>query len=114
MEGAEIREGIEEIIKKSAVYLRPETAQAMFVQFLNCQQSMGIKIPFGIAQMGKSFRNEVTVEHFIFRSCGRVCCCLAHGTAVAHATAVGSKIHCNRQLQPSVQLLTSDLSLLGP
>ena len=65
----EIREGIEEIIKKTAVYLRPETAQAMFVQFQNCQQSMSMKIPFGIAQMGKSFRNEVTVEHFIFRSC---------------------------------------------
>ena len=69
MDGTEIREGIEKIVKKSAVYLRPETAQAMFVQFLNCQQSMGMKIPFGIAQMGKSFRNEVTVEHFIFRSC---------------------------------------------
>jgi len=69
MDGREIREGIEDIVKKSAVYLRPETAQAMFVQFLNCQQSMGMKIPFGIAQMGKSFRNEVTVEHFIFRSC---------------------------------------------
>ena len=41
----------------------------MFVQFQNCQQSMSMKIPFGIAQMGKSFRNEVTVEHFIFRSC---------------------------------------------
>ena len=65
----EIREGIEDIVKKSAVYLRPETAQAMFVQFQNCQQSMSMKIPFGIAQMGKSFRNEVTVEHFIFRSC---------------------------------------------
>ncbi len=69
MDGTEIRKGIEEIVKKSAVYLRPETAQAMFVQFLNCQQSMGMKIPVGIAQMGKSFRNEVTVEHFIFRSC---------------------------------------------
>ena len=65
----EIRVGIEKIVKKSAVYLRPETAQAMFVQFQNCQQSMSMKIPFGIAQMGKSFRNEVTVEHFIFRSC---------------------------------------------
>jgi glycyl-tRNA synthetase len=68
-DGKEIRKGIEDIVKKSAVYLRPETAQAMFVQFLNCQQSMSMKIPFGIAQMGKSFRNEVTVEHFIFRSC---------------------------------------------
>ena len=69
LDGKEIREGIEKIVKKSAVYLRPETAQAMFVQFQNCQQSMSMKIPFGIAQMGKSFRNEVTVEHFIFRSC---------------------------------------------
>jgi len=67
--GKVLREGIEKIVKKSAVYLRPETAQAMFVQFQNCQQSMSMKIPFGIAQMGKSFRNEVTVEHFIFRSC---------------------------------------------
>jgi glycyl-tRNA synthetase len=41
----------------------------MFVQFLNVQQSMSMKVPFGIAQMGKSFRNEITVEHFIFRSC---------------------------------------------
>jgi glycyl-tRNA synthetase len=64
-----IREGVDEIVKESAVYLRPETAQAMFVQFLNCQQSMSMKVPFGIAQMGKSFRNEITTEHFIFRSC---------------------------------------------
>ena len=69
LDGKELRTGIEKIVKKSAVYLRPETAQAMFVQFLNCQQSMSMKVPFGIAQMGKSFRNEVTVEHFIFRSC---------------------------------------------
>lgn len=60
---------IEGKIKESAVYLRPETAQAMFVQFQNIQKSMSIKVPFGIAQMGKSFRNEITVEHFIFRSC---------------------------------------------
>jgi glycyl-tRNA synthetase len=64
-----IREGVDVIVKESAVYLRPETAQAMFVQFLNCQQSMSMKVPFGIAQMGKSFRNEITTEHFIFRSC---------------------------------------------
>jgi len=63
------RKIVEETIGASAVYLRPETAQAMFVQFANIQQSMSAKIPFGIAQMGKSFRNEVTVEHFIFRSC---------------------------------------------
>ena len=68
-EGTELRQKLEEILKPSAVYLRPETAQAMFVQFQNIQQSMGVKPPFGIAQMGKSFRNEITVEHFIFRSC---------------------------------------------
>ena len=65
----QIKQGIEKIVKDSAVYLRPETAQAMFVQFLNCQQTMSMKIPFGIAQMGKSFRNEITTEHYIFRSC---------------------------------------------
>ncbi len=65
----ELKEGLESIMAKNAVYLRPETAQAMFVQFLNVQQSMGMKVPFGIAQMGKSFRNEITTEHFIFRSC---------------------------------------------
>lgn len=53
----------------SSVYLRPETAQAIFVQFLNVQQSMSAKVPFGIAQIGKSFRNEIITEHFIFRSC---------------------------------------------
>ncbi|EDM76927.1 glycyl-tRNA synthetase [Plesiocystis pacifica SIR-1] len=64
-----IRKAVDAALEESAVYLRPETAQGMFVQFLNVQQSMAAKIPFGIAQMGKSFRNEVTVEHFIFRSC---------------------------------------------
>lgn len=66
---AEIRAEIDTAVKDGAVYLRPETAQAMFVQFENIQQSMAMKVPFGIAQMGKSFRNEITVEHFIFRSC---------------------------------------------
>ncbi|MCB0338108.1 MAG: glycine--tRNA ligase [Bdellovibrionales bacterium] len=65
----ELREKLDEVIKQSAVYLRPETAQAMFVQFLNVQQTMSMKVPFGIAQQGKSFRNEITVEHYIFRSC---------------------------------------------
>jgi glycyl-tRNA synthetase len=59
----------DQALSKSSVYLRPETAQGMFVQFQNVQQSLSIKVPFGIAQMGKSFRNEITVEHFIFRSC---------------------------------------------
>lgn len=63
------RATVDEIAAKSAVYLRPETAQAMFVQFLNVQQSMSMKVPFGIAQVGKSFRNEIVVEHYIFRSC---------------------------------------------
>ena len=69
LEAGEVRKILDEKMKESAVYLRPETAQAMFVQFQNVQQSMAAKIPFGIAQMGKSFRNEITVEHFIFRSC---------------------------------------------
>lgn len=67
--GVPLREALARIINDSAVYLRPETAQAMFVQFMNVQQSMSMKVPFGIAQMGKSFRNEITVEHYIFRSC---------------------------------------------
>ena len=71
-EGADdkaLRAAVDAVVSETAVYLRPETAQGMFVQFLNVQQSMSAKVPFGIAQMGKSFRNEVTVEHFIFRSC---------------------------------------------
>ena len=65
----EIRARIEEALQPSSIYLRPETAQAMFVQFLNVQQSTGAKIPFGIAQIGKSFRNEIITEKFIFRTC---------------------------------------------
>lgn len=65
----ELRSKLDEVIKRSAVFLRPETAQAMFVQFLNVLQTTSMKIPFGIAQQGKSFRNEIVVEHFIFRSC---------------------------------------------
>ena len=61
----ELRAKIDEVVKKNAVYLRPETAQAMFVQFLNVQQTMSMKVPFGIAQIGKSFRNEITIEHYI-------------------------------------------------
>jgi glycyl-tRNA synthetase len=48
-------------------YLRPETAQGMFVNFINMLDSMHPKLPFGIAQIGKAFRNEVTVGNFIFR-----------------------------------------------
>jgi len=68
LDGKGVRERAEAALASSSVYLRPETAQAMFVQFANVVQSMSPKIPFGIAQMGRSFRNEVTVEHFIFRS----------------------------------------------
>src|SRR5437588_1216998 len=52
----------------AVVYLRPETAQGIYVNFLNVQQSTRQKVPFGIAQIGKSFRNEITPGNFIFRS----------------------------------------------
>ncbi len=52
---------------KSTIYLRPETAQGIFTNFLNVQRSMRLKIPFGIGQIGKSFRNEITPGNFIFR-----------------------------------------------
>ena len=52
----------------SITYLRPETAQGIFVNFLNVQQSMRQKVPFGIAQIGKAFRNEITPGNFIFRT----------------------------------------------
>ncbi|MCD6195040.1 glycine--tRNA ligase [bacterium] len=49
-------------------FLRPETAQGMFVNFKNVLDTMRVKIPFGLAQIGKSFRNEITPKNFIFRS----------------------------------------------
>ncbi|HEY7894886.1 MAG TPA: glycine--tRNA ligase, partial [Gemmatimonadaceae bacterium] len=52
----------------AVVYLRPETAQGIYVNFLNVQQSTRQKIPFGIAQIGKAFRNEITPGNFIFRT----------------------------------------------
>jgi glycyl-tRNA synthetase len=52
----------------NVVYLRPETAQGIYVNFLNVQQSSRQKIPFGIAQIGKAFRNEITPGNFIFRT----------------------------------------------
>ena len=52
----------------SAIYLRPETAQGIYVNFLNVQQSARQKIPFGIAQIGKAFRNEITPGNFTFRT----------------------------------------------
>ena len=51
----------------STVYLRPETAQGIFVNFLNVQKTSRLKIPFGIAQIGKAFRNEIIARQFIFR-----------------------------------------------
>ena len=51
----------------SEIYLRPETAQGIFVNFLNVQKSSRKKIPFGIAQIGKAFRNEIIARQFIFR-----------------------------------------------
>lgn len=53
---------------KNTIYLRPETAQGIFVNFKNVQRSMRKKIPFGIGQIGKSFRNEITPGNFIFRT----------------------------------------------
>ncbi len=52
----------------AVAFLRPETAQGMFVNFMNVQQSGRLKPPFGIAQIGKSFRNEITPGNFIFRT----------------------------------------------
>ncbi len=54
--------------KASVVYLRPETAQGIFVNFQNVLTSSRKKLPFGIAQIGKAFRNEITTGNFIFRS----------------------------------------------
>ena len=54
--------------ENATVYLRPETAQAMFVNFINVFNSSRKKIPFGIAQQGKSFRNEITPGNFTFRT----------------------------------------------
>ncbi len=51
----------------STIYLRPETAQGIFVNFLNVAQSGRMKLPFGIAQIGKAFRNEIVAKQFVFR-----------------------------------------------
>src|SRR4030095_12866121 len=53
--------------ESSTIYLRPETAQGIFVNFLNVQKTGRMKIPFGIAQTGKAFRNEIVARQFIFR-----------------------------------------------
>jgi glycyl-tRNA synthetase len=52
----------------AVVYLRPETAQGIYVNYLNVQQSSRQKVPFGIAQIGKAFRNEITPGNFVFRT----------------------------------------------
>ncbi|MBN3534552.1 glycine--tRNA ligase [Mycoplasma procyoni] len=54
--------------KKDKIYLRPETAQGIFVNFKNVQRTTRAKLPFGVGQIGKSFRNEVTPGNFIFRT----------------------------------------------
>ncbi|WP_031542905.1 glycine--tRNA ligase [Mesoplasma photuris] len=54
--------------ESSTVYLRPETAQGIFINFKNAQRSLRKKLPFGIGQIGKSFRNEITPGNFIFRT----------------------------------------------
>ena len=51
----------------NTIYLRPETAQGIFVNYLNVQKTGRMKIPFGIAQIGKAFRNEIVARQFIFR-----------------------------------------------
>lgn len=53
---------------KNEIYLRPETAQGIFVNFKNVQRTMRRKLPFGVGQIGKSFRNEITPGNFIFRT----------------------------------------------
>ena len=49
------------------VYLRPETAQGIFINYENVRRSNRLKLPFGIAQIGKSFRNEITPGQFVFQ-----------------------------------------------
>ena len=52
----------------AVAYLRPETAQGIFTNFKNVVDTCRVKVPFGIAQIGKAFRNEITPRNFIFRS----------------------------------------------
>ncbi|GHV26865.1 glycine--tRNA ligase [Spirochaetia bacterium] len=56
-------------IDNNLIYLRPETAQGIYVNYKNIIQSNRMKIPFGIAQIGKAFRNEIVTKNFIFRTC---------------------------------------------
>jgi glycyl-tRNA synthetase len=52
----------------NTIYLRPETAQEIFINFMNIQRSMRLKLPFAVGQIGKSFRNEITPGNFVFRT----------------------------------------------
>jgi len=54
--------------KSNEVFLRPETAQGIFINFANIQRTMRLKVPFGVGQIGKAFRNEITPGNFIFRT----------------------------------------------
>jgi glycyl-tRNA synthetase len=54
--------------KENMVYLRPETCQGIFINFPAIQRSTHRRLPFGIGQIGKSFRNEITLQHGIFRT----------------------------------------------
>ncbi|AEF85067.1 glycine--tRNA ligase [Treponema primitia ZAS-2] len=56
-------------VDNNLIYLRPETAQGIYVNYKNIIQSNRMKIPFGIAQIGKAFRNEIVTKNFIFRTC---------------------------------------------
>ncbi len=69
LQGNERKQKLADIIGASAVYLRPETAQGMFVNFMNVLNSGRMKPPFGIAQVGKSYRNEITTSNLTFRTC---------------------------------------------
>ena len=64
----ETHRGVIKDDKEGLVYLRPETAQGEFVNFLNVQRTMRAKVPFGIGQVGKAFRNEITPGNFTFRT----------------------------------------------
>ena len=64
----ETHRGVIKDDKSGIVYLRPETAQGEFVNFLNVQRTMRAKVPFGIGQIGKAFRNEITPGNFTFRT----------------------------------------------
>ncbi|KAI9322411.1 glycyl-tRNA synthetase [Dichotomocladium elegans] len=63
-----VRSAVDDVLRPSTVYLRPETAQGVFVNFEQVVRTMNKRPPFGIAQVGKSFRNEIRLEHGIFRT----------------------------------------------